>query len=721
MHKDNNDLNEDQLRRQIQQKLEKDFQQQQERSNHLNGKANGDVQSKTNKMDMRALRQIVEWEVYSRFPEFVRCENHLFELRWLTPLELELEYEFYPVEENFYQRWKQKIFWKRQMRLLRKPSIQKTVDQLRQDIEQDVKERLDKYHQKLAEIREKRSSAPNKLIYQQEIDRFYRGKKGHKKYCNHLGDSKWMTLDEYQNQDEYFEEDINPRQVLINRLVVIAGILLFAFAGYQIFNFFLPRNNHKAYLIVRSNEERGHLYIDKNLAVGLRINTPYPVQAGDHEVSFIRAGYECIPKNHRFSIAVAETADIAFHLRPKLLQEMGVVSIDAPYLDANVYVDGEFQGSVEEQRSLLLPEGGHTIFLEKTNYIIKPPQHIVNLQAGDTVAISFKMSPKRDMPERADAALNEGLIEVNSNIKNADIFIDGQKTGFQTDYVLRKIPFGQHIITVSRKGYKVYPEERVVKLERNVRRVRADFTLSSSIKQITIETQPVSGSIFIDGKEVGVGHFPASLQLGKHAISFGEVLNYQQPSETSFVVSEDSPDRFVFNYRLHFFMTFSPEGVWPETPGAFIRKGYILNDANFRVDDQYGPETELHQKLSKKYWSLGYGFQYKNPPGNDGIEFHFNLPENLDLNEPVHLKLWIYQSKRDYPLIINGKSHYRIEINGRPFRKRLLPVFKANNMAEENYEAFMINNDLIHGQNKILISTTAQTSAFVNLWKVKIE
>ena len=43
------------------------------------------------------IRRKLQERVYGRRAEFIKCENHLGQIKWLTPLEMEQEYEFFPI------------------------------------------------------------------------------------------------------------------------------------------------------------------------------------------------------------------------------------------------------------------------------------------------------------------------------------------------------------------------------------------------------------------------------------------------------------------------------------------------------------------------------------------------------------------------------------------------------------------------------------------------
>jgi hypothetical protein len=726
MKKNKNKFNEEALRKRIREELEKKHH---NRENKVKKKDIDLIKYHTTQEDEerslfmeRYIKQEVENDVYSKHPEFVKCANHLDEIHWLTPVELDDEFEYYPIGESIFKRFRKKLFKKKFSNIPDTPEIRKMIEDYYKEIEADAKQRIEHFNQKRKEAEKRSLDETETNIYEEEMDRFYRSKRGYKKYENHLNETRWMTKEEMENQDEFLEEVIPKWKIVLKRAFVTTGILLVV-ALIWFFRNLSIEDEQKAFLIVKLSEDRGHVYIDKNLAVGLSANVPYPLKPGEHEISLIRSGYIATPKLHKIDVNAEDTIHIAFDLTAQLPEETGLVRINALYGDARIFADGEFHGTLAQNTFLILPAGDHTLSLEKEEYSSAPRQHVFKLDAGDTIDISFNMRRIKSGKKTGSSSglVDVGLIEVRSNIKNADIFLDGQKTSFKTDYVLQKIPFGQHILSVSKKGYKIYPEERAVRLNKKQKHASIDFTLTSASKHITINTLPVKGAIYINGKRIGDGSVKATLPLGKHTISFGNVDYYEKPKEQIITITEDGSSYFNFNYASNFYIEFTPGGVLPSSNLGYISSGHILEGVKFKQSKQNGPETKFEQIVNGNIWELGYAFQYRNPPGCDAIAINFNIPKNFDLSGKIKLKIWCYKTKSNYPLAIKGNSYYQVIINNYKFRKEVLPKNSKENMSKSRYDEFVVNEYLKVGFNRIIIATTESTSAHLALWKIAVE
>jgi len=664
----------------------------------------------------------LEYDICSQYPDMIECENHLGEIRWFTPLELSSEYEYYPVKESLWGKIKNKIFGFKPYQIPQIPRWQTFATEQRGRIEEDVKRRINHFREKQGEHQKKHQSEIEAQIYQEEIDKFYRAKKGYKKYKNHLGEYRWMTKEDAEKQDEFFEPELSPRQKFLVHLGLFFILISLGALIWQ--SGLLSRGNgERAYLVVDVNDERANVYIGENLAVGIKPRMPYPIPPGVHDVSIIRSGYVTIPKVQQINAAVKDTVRVTFQLERQAADQLGYVRINTDGIDGSVYVNGEFYGNLAAENLIALATGRQTIKVSRSGYMVSPPERLVDVRTNDTLTIRYEMRTLRD-PRTAISPSDlsaPGLIEVRSNVKNADIFVNGQKTDFRTDYVLQKLAYGRYVITVKREGYKVSPAEQVVTISSDSIRALASFILSSTTTNVAMQTVPVAGDIFIDGRRVGKGSFKGSLALGEHWISFGNVPYYISPDSQKVSFSAEGPKEFTFRYTSNYRIQFAIDQIIPDNLQGKIVTGHILRKPTMIVDPSNGPERKFSSKINADLWYLGYTFPYRNLAGSDAIGLEFSIPEHIDLSQPMRLKLWIYRTRSNYPLVVRGNSYYQILINGNTFRAQVLPQYSEDDMAEDRFDVFVVNDYLRPGENTILLSTTDNSTAEVALWKVALE
>lgn len=392
-------------------------------------------------------------------------------------------------------------------------------------------------------------------------------------------------------------------------------------------------------------------------------------------------------------------------------------------MDGRIYIDNEFYGNVFKRDLIALKAGIHSIRVERDGYISIPIEQQFEVDINDTIKISFNMRQGRinHTQESAHTAAKLGLIEVRSNIKNADIYINGEKTDYKTDYVLQKIKYGSYAISIRKQGYQAYPDERVVKVNRENTRSVVNFTLSSINNMVTLRTRPIEGEILINGKPVGSGLFKSSLPIGEHEISFGEVPFYSKPPNQKIDILNDSPNEFFFDYITNFNLLFSINQISPSSLSGRIISGHVFSNLDMIADNDNGPEIKTLENFDDQLWYLGYTFQYRNPPGRDALIFDFTIPSQIDLSQPIDLNVWGYRSGSNYPIVVRGNAYYQIIINGNTFREQVLPKYKIEEINEDHFDKFTINEYLRNGSNRIFISTTDETSEEVALWKITIQ
>lgn len=665
------------------------------------------------------IRHQLQDEVYAKYPEFVKCSNHLNQLKWLTPLELEADYEFFPLTYSFWSRLRNRFSFNRKAKIPDTPEIQQMITEFRNEIEEEAKERIEKYREYVNQSQLKSYSKDEEKIFNEEQDKFYASLKGYHKYKNHIGETTWMTDEEFDAQEEFTDRVYTTKEkIRINGLILLT-LLLVVVSVYMLVNYLSP-DSKKGYLVVGLNKNKASLYINHSLAMGFTPGIPYPVEEGEHEVTIISSGFKTDPGFQVVDINVGDTTNINFNLIP-MAGETGVVKLDCAYSDAGIYADGEFKGTVRQNRLLSLPLGDHTISVSKPNYISSPRLHTFSLNAGDTINLEFRLThlESAEPPVTLRSSIDVGLIEVNSNVKGARIILNGNNTGFETDYVLQKIPYGQHIIRVEKDDYKVYPKERVVRLSKDERQARADFTLTSTTGLVTILVHPEEAKIYIDGKEASTGNFNGSLSLGEHQISFSEVEGYKKPDNQVINISNEQQNRFEFRYGTSLFLQVKPGLVIPSAT-ASVSTGYIMSGINFKANSSNGPDIVLNKTINQNVWEMGFAFQYKNPPGSDAIFIRFQAPKDLNITDGVNLRLWMYSKDENYPLVISGKSEYKVIFNNVIILEKKTPTFKLSQISENNFEEIPLSRYIKSGINTLIISTDTDNSQFMEFWKAEI-
>ena len=157
-------MNEKELRKKIREELKLNHEEQKKRlksEQDSNAKDIGrDLYHSEHQQDFQkeAIIRAIEEEICSQYPEMLECENHLGEIRWLTPLELNEEFEFYPLELSFFQKMINKFSRTSQIDIPDTDEWKEYFKQLRADMIKDIQNRINRFKEQQAKAQKQRHS-----------------------------------------------------------------------------------------------------------------------------------------------------------------------------------------------------------------------------------------------------------------------------------------------------------------------------------------------------------------------------------------------------------------------------------------------------------------------------------------------------------------------------------------------------------------------------------
>lgn len=103
---------------------------------------------------------------------------------------------------------------------------------------------------------------------------------------------------------------------------------------------------------------------------------------------------------------------------------------------------------------------------------------------------------------------------VYSTPENADIAIDNEYKG-KTPRIINDLPIGTHTVVLSMQGY-VSASKTITVFENDT--VNLNIYLTNG-REITISTDGVGDSVFVDGNHVGISPLKTNLSFGEHEIT----------------------------------------------------------------------------------------------------------------------------------------------------------------------------------------------------------
>ncbi len=666
------------------------------------------------------LNRQIEAELFSAHPAFIKCSNHLHEFKWLTKNEIDNQHEYYPYQERFFEKISAVLTGGRRAKVPKNREVGEYIKDIKDQISADIEKRLQADHEIAEEIRKKRQSRVITLRGKKEDDSFKRSHSDYKLYENHFGETRWLKQEEFDSQDEFTIEVVSiPKRILRISLWAIPVILILAMVVY----FLLPNllnDQPRGYILVETNESQGQLYINEMLKLGTSPDHPIRLAAGSYKITYHKEGFKSSPPFYKIDIHGMDTTRLHFSLTPDESPESAFIYLHSSHADAKVFVRNEFYGAARENSKLQLPPGDYRIALKKDNYNVLPPFTDVSVSAGDSLDLTFKFVLHSTKKSKSSGIIH-GLVEVSSNIPGADILIDGQSSGYLTDYILDKMSLGAHVISLQKNGYIAQPSEKIIDLSESNPRQQVHFTLKRSALEITLKTDPVKGKIYLNEKEIATGTWQGDLKPGQYHVRFSPADFHQAPEPRMIQIGEDFPTSYTFTYTPLFSLLFSPRGISPKNDLGSIQLGYIDENQVFHSDPINAPEIQKPNPINEQVWFLGYAFAYRNPPLNDAIVFTFNIPASINLKNNLWLKMWGYRTEQKYPLAFTSASEINISVNNRLIQAEYTPRYTLSEAGESKVEKFRINNLVHQGKNRLQISTSAVNTIYFALWKIAIE
>jgi hypothetical protein len=661
----------------------------------------------------KVVRQRLEQKIYREYPQFIKCSNHLGEIVWLTEQEINKQHEFYPHEERFWQR----IKIRRKLKLPKLSWIDPYMREIEAEIVANIQERVKLVKSEIKKTDTQDSGQKIKKIIAQEEEAFFRSHPSYKLYRSYTGQTKWMTKNEFENQEEYVEEVKSLWRVTLNYLAVIVPVVALAVLAYLFL--FNNKDQNTGYVLVDTGEYSGQIYIDERLILGHSPGRPIRLSSGTHRIDFKKSGFSSNPPYYEITLNKMDTARLTFSLAPIDTTNQAVLMFNANAVDAKIFINNDFSGTLTSNLKYFVSPGRHRITLKKDNFHTDPQFRDFVAAKQDTLYLRYAFIPEKQQPVKTIE--NEGLIEVIANIHGARIFVNDRDTGEETNYIFNKMPYGRHRITLVKPGYTMHPPYQDVVISKANQHAKAIFDVKQDMFPVTLTVEPEQGKIVIDNEEVGTGPWQGALSRGEHIVDFGEINYYKKPQPTKIVISEDNPKTYHFKYNFKFHLFFSTEEIRPPDYNGSIQIGYISDERDFHSDPNNGPQTVKSDILNRMVWQLGYAFKYRNPPECDAIRFSFTVPREVNLKEELFLKIWGYKTKEKYPLSISNNSRIQIIINNKIVKNEYEPAYLISEAGEDVFEQIQVNSHLQYGRNYIRLATNANNSVYYLLYKIAVE
>ncbi len=222
------------------------------------------------------------------------------------------------------------------------------------------------------------------------------------------------------------------------------------------------------------------------------------VPVGVHTIKLVKEGYADWEQQIGVNAGEATTVNAI------LSSIMGKIVVTSTPTGARAYLDGVDTGDTTNCTLDNVPAGTHKIRLEKEGY-------------KDWVK-EFVLDPGEVEMINAVLEIATGCIQVNSEPEGADVWLDGEKTGYKTNCLLEDIPVGTHVIKLTKENYLTWEKEIEVTPDDTV---IINAVLTSEVGYVKIYSEPEGAMVFLDGINTGktTNCVLDSVPVGKHLIT----------------------------------------------------------------------------------------------------------------------------------------------------------------------------------------------------------
>jgi serine/threonine-protein kinase len=255
----------------------------------------------------------------------------------------------------------------------------------------------------------------------------------------------------------------------------------------------------------------------------------------DHTVTVAQSGKPVLEFSFR-----AEPGGVIALSSPLKAKDIDAVLVANLGSHARVYTsDGSLKGGLKDQPAQPIPPEG----LELTSLNGNAEFVLDNGKSPRPIPIEVGNAPSLAIWLTSDP--NQGTLEIEANVPNADLYIDGHKRRpLRAGKNFLGLDPGPHTIRVASDGYEAAQEQKVDLKRGDVLRLPA-FTLKPAVRtaSLVIEGATRDAEVWIDGRQVGSTSADGSFQRDDvtpsgHAITLKKADHEDKELSKSFTIGQ---------------------------------------------------------------------------------------------------------------------------------------------------------------------------------------
>jgi peroxiredoxin len=277
-------------------------------------------------------------------------------------------------------------------------------------------------------------------------------------------------------------------------------------------------------IFVDSNVPGANIELDNNSTGKQTPDTLKNIPVGKHTVSVKKEGYNSNPADTVIEVVEERQDTVKFFL----INKVGLISVDSEPQGAQIILDQVNTQKVTPDTLDSVPIGKHMVTVEKEGYRPSLDFDTVEVVEDSLSTVSFVLVQRL------------GDIFVNSDPSGAEIIFDHISTGKMTPDTIFDVMVGDHIVSVTKSGYSVFPESVLVEIIENSL-VTINFVLSQNVGGLFVNSTPEGAKIFLNDENTGkLTPYLFNLPEGIYVVSVSKTGYSAFPMATVVEVTKDS-------------------------------------------------------------------------------------------------------------------------------------------------------------------------------------
>lgn len=456
----------------------------------------------------------------------------------------------------------------------------------------------------------------------EEFESFFQSSDDYYLYLNHLGEVKWMTEDEAEEQHEFYMYDESPLQSIRKRMQPKRSI------AYDK----LPEEEREYRLQIRKYlEERYSGAVQGNSAA--HMPHYFKTELTSEDIDHIPLTLDIIQAN-KFSksllfllafivAAIAFGAYLAFSSPPV---KTGVIKVDANMETARVFLDGQQYGYTGQEIGNL-PVGGYVVSVRKPGYRAIPSSQLVVIGTDSVSRLSFEL--------KEVVRGKRGNLVISAPFSDSKIFVNDDFVGVLSEMDILTLQEGEHIVLLEKAGYASSPSEQIVDIRAGdtvmisfeqqfttaARPVLRNTRSQSNLGSLEVSTNMSGAKILLNGRDTGkeAGYIFSDLPFGEYRVRVQKEGFESTPEEQQIVLSDQVTSAEV---------VFKLMSVYQQ-----LKVSATPDHAPILVDGEVRGQGSLALKLDPGKYTLSFGEieGYKTPKSRT-ITIGENKPQDINVS-----------------------------------------------------------------------------------------